>query len=72
MYRPINGEDRTTGWWAQHHGRARYRKGCRCDVCTAAEREYRAEYRRRRKGVTPDAGPAAGMAAARRLRAVAS
>ena len=38
MYQPIHGEDRATGWWAEHHGRARYRKGCRCDVCTAAER----------------------------------
>lgn len=48
-YRPVNGEDRTGGWWAEHHGRARYRKGCRCDVCKAAEAAYRAEYRARRR-----------------------
>lgn len=39
-------QDSGAGWWAELHGtRARYRKGCRCDECRAAERDYRAEYR---------------------------
>lgn len=30
------------------HGRAAYRKGCRCDDCRHAETSYRAEYRKAR------------------------
>src|SRR5215469_16870351 len=31
------------------HGRSRYTRGCRCNICITAERDYqRARYRRRR------------------------
>lgn len=43
-------QDADLGWWRELHGtRARYRKGCRCDSCRRAERDYRAEYRRRHR-----------------------
>jgi hypothetical protein len=38
------------GWWAEMHGtRSRYRKGCNCDACVGAEREYRRQYRAKRR-----------------------
>jgi hypothetical protein len=33
------------------HGRTRYARGCRCDVCKAAERDYQRERYRRRRGL---------------------
>jgi hypothetical protein len=30
-----------------HGTRSRYRRGCRCSSCTAAERDYRRQYRAR-------------------------
>jgi len=30
------------------HNRARYVRGCRCDECCEANRQYKSEYRRRR------------------------
>lgn len=54
-------QDATAGWFRELHGtRARYRKGCTCDPCRRAEREYRAAYRLRRKAAaTADTEPAA-------------
>ena len=34
----------------KQHGRAAYRKGCRCDRCRAAEAAYRRVYRAARHG----------------------
>lgn len=31
-----------------HGTRSRYRRGCRCSSCTAAERDYRRQYRARK------------------------
>ena len=38
------------------HGRTRYTRGCRCDDCKAAEREYQRERYQRRRGL-PDVRP---------------
>ncbi len=44
-----------TNWYAEmksrirHGSRARYRKGCGCSQCLAAERNYRRQYRARKK-----------------------
>jgi hypothetical protein len=32
---------------AERHGRARYRRGCRCDQCKCAENEYQRARRQR-------------------------
>lgn len=38
------------------HGRTRYTRGCRCEVCKAAERDYqRTRYQRQRGLATDDA-----------------
>jgi hypothetical protein len=48
-YEPTRGDQRPA-WFAEVHGsRARYRKDCRCEACTDAERRYRADYRARRR-----------------------
>jgi hypothetical protein len=40
------------------HGRTRYTRGCRCDVCTAAERDYQRDRYRRQRGLPVDpSGP---------------
>jgi hypothetical protein len=36
------------------HGRAPYARGCRCDVCKAAERDYQRNRYRRRRGLPVD------------------
>jgi hypothetical protein len=36
------------------HGRTRYTRGCRCDVCKAAERDYQRNRYRRRRGLPVD------------------
>lgn len=36
------------------HGRTRYTRGCRCNVCKAAEREYQRNRYRRRCGIPVD------------------
>ena len=36
------------GAWAEHGTRSKYTKGCRCDPCRTANREWDEEYRRRR------------------------
>lgn len=33
----------------RQHGRAAYRKGCRCDDCRHAEASYRRQYRQARR-----------------------
>ena len=33
----------------RQHGRAAYRKGCRCDRCRHAEASYRRQYRQARR-----------------------
>ena len=38
------------------HGRTRYTRGCRCDDCKAAERDYLRERYQRRRGL-PDVRP---------------
>ena len=35
--------------WITQHGRAAYRKGCRCERCRHAEASYRRQYRRARR-----------------------
>jgi hypothetical protein len=42
------------------HGRTRYTRGCRCDVCTAAERDYQRNRYPRQRGL-PDDSPARPM-----------
>lgn len=37
------------------HGRTRYARGCRCDVCRAAERDYQRNRYRRQRGLMVDA-----------------
>jgi hypothetical protein len=41
------------------HGRTRYARGCRCDICKAAERDYQRNRYRRQRGlpVDPPEGP---------------
>lgn len=41
------------------HGRHGYKKGCRCDVCRTAQRDYMREYQRRR--VAEGRGPLRGV-----------
>ena len=36
------------------HGRTRYTRGCRCDVCRAAERDYQRNRYRRQRGLPAD------------------
>jgi hypothetical protein len=36
------------------HGRTRYTRGCRCDVCKAAERDYQRNRYRRQRGLPVD------------------
>lgn len=36
------------------HGRTRYTRGCRCEVCKAAEREYQRNRYRHRRGLPVD------------------
>lgn len=36
------------------HGRTRYTRGCRCDVCRAAERDYQRDRYRRQRGQPAD------------------
>jgi hypothetical protein len=36
------------------HGRTRYTRGCRCNVCKAAERDYQRNRYRRRRGLPVD------------------
>jgi hypothetical protein len=36
------------------HGRTRYTRGCRCDICKAAERDYQRNRYRRRHGLPVD------------------
>jgi hypothetical protein len=36
------------------HGRTRYTRGCRCDVCRAAERDYQRNRYRRQRGLSVD------------------
>lgn len=36
------------------HGRSRYARGCRCDVCKAAERDYQRDRYRRQRGLPVD------------------
>ena len=33
------------------HGRTRYTRGCRCDVCKTAERDYQRNRYRRQRGL---------------------
>jgi hypothetical protein len=40
---------RAAGNVATHGTRSRYRKGCRCVACTAAETNYRREYRAKQR-----------------------
>jgi hypothetical protein len=35
----------------KQHGLSQYRRGCRCDVCLKANRDYMREYRARRRGL---------------------
>jgi hypothetical protein len=39
---------------ALEHGRTRYTRGCRGDVCKAAERDYRRNIYRRQRGLPVD------------------
>jgi len=34
------------------HGRSRYTRGCRCNICITAERQYQRDRYRRRRGLT--------------------
>jgi hypothetical protein len=36
------------------HGRTRYTRGCRCDLCKAAERDYQRNRYRRQRGLPVD------------------
>lgn len=47
--RPVESKPRKRAAVAEHGTRARYVKGCRCVSCTAAERTYSREYKRRRR-----------------------
>jgi hypothetical protein len=36
------------------HGRSRYTRGCRCNICITAERQYQRDRYRRRRGLPVD------------------
>lgn len=39
------------------HGRSRYRRGCRCDVCRQANREYQRDHRAKQLQAVPTPEP---------------
>lgn len=50
-YRDRQRERVRRGWWGepQHGSRSRYSKGCRCEPCVQANRDYDAAWRARRR-----------------------